>query len=174
MTKKLFSAVALCCLLAATPALAADMGVSLGLGQSEGGVDIYRLGLQRDFGVKWLESSAGSLGGYFEGSAAYWEEGSEDNTVFAITPVFTYSFNLQAHPTVHPYVEAGIGAGYISKKIIDGNDFGSHFQFEDRLGIGVNCRGHKVAAQFFHYSNAGIKEPNTGIDIWLLSYTYPF
>ena len=172
--KKRIVLAAFCWTLLATPASAADMGVSFGLGQSEGGVDIYHLGLQRDFGVKWLESSVGHFGGYFEGSAAYWEEGSEDNTVFAVTPVFTYTFNLQGQPAVHPYVEAGIGASYVSKKIIDGRDLSSHFQFEDRLGIGMNYRGHKVAAQFFHYSNAGIKEPNDGIDIWLLSYTYPF
>lgn len=172
--KKTLLATALCWALFASPALAADMGISLGLGQSEDGMDIYRLGLQRDFGVKWLDSATGSLGGYFEGSVGYWEEGSEDNTIFAITPVFTYAFNLQGHPTVHPYLEAGIGASYVSKKIIDGNDLSSHFQFEDRVGLGVNCRGHKVAAQFFHYSNGGIKNPNDGIDIWLFSYTYPF
>ncbi|MEW6595279.1 MAG: acyloxyacyl hydrolase [Thermodesulfobacteriota bacterium] len=172
--KKSLLLTALCWTLTAIPAHAADMGASLGLGQSDGGVNIYRVGLQRDFGVKWLESSAGHLGGYFEGSAAYWEEGSEDNTVFAITPVFTYAFNLQGHPAIHPYLEAGIGAAYVSKKIIDGNDLSSHFQFEDRLGVGVNCRGHKVAAQFFHYSNGGIKNPNDGMNIWLLSYTMPF
>lgn len=173
MKKRLVLAT-LCCGLAATPALAADMGATLGLGQSEGGVNIYRLGLQREFGVKWLESAVGHLGGYFEGSAAYWEEGSEDTTVFAISPVFTYTFNLQGQPTVHPYVEAGIGASYVTKKIIDNNDLSSHFQFEDRVGVGVNLNGHKVAAQFFHYSNGGIKQPNHGIDIWLVSYTIPF
>ena len=174
MMHKVIPAVALLCCLAASPASAEGVGIALGIGQSGGGMDSYRLGLQRDFGVKWLESAKGHLGGYFEGSAAYWKDGGEDNTIFALSPVFTYSFNLPNHPAVHPYVEAGIGAAYVSKKVIDGRDLSSHFQFEDRLGVGINIRGQKLAAQFFHYSNGGIKGPNDGINIWLVSYTLLF
>lgn len=173
--KKVLACLALLALLShAATAWAAPLGVSLGLGQSNDGVDIYRLGLQKDFGATWFLSETGGLSGYFEGSAAFWEKGGEDNTVFAATPVFTYSFNLKSHPAVHPYIEGGIGAAYVSKKVIDGRDLSSHFQFEDRLGVGIDIRGHKLAAQFFHYSNGGIKNPNDGINIWLVSYSFAF
>jgi len=154
---------------------AAQRNVSFSWGQSTGGVDIYRLGLRKDFGVRWFEGKHGHLGGYFEGSAAYWDNGGEDDTVFALSPVFSYSFQPLGSSGLSPFIEAGIGAAYVAKKVIDGRDLSSHFQFEDRIGLGVATRsGHRLSAHYFHYSNGGIKNPNDGIDIWLITYTVNF
>jgi hypothetical protein len=72
-------------------------GVSLGYGRSKSSVNIYHLGIQRDFGINWFESKAGHMSGYHEVSFNYWEHGSETAKQFAYSPVFTYEFTGLNH-----------------------------------------------------------------------------
>ncbi|MNE17024.1 Lipid A deacylase PagL precursor [compost metagenome] len=48
------------------------------------------------------------------------------------------------------------------------------FQFEDRLGFGLRfAGGQEVGVRAIHYSNAGIKTPNDGIETYSLHYRMP-
>jgi len=150
----------------------AEIGFSIGGGGSCHGTEVIRLGVQRSFSQNWLQSDRGYLTGYFEGSGALWQNGREENEVLAFSPVLSYIFSGTGNSRY--FVEGGIGVGYLAEQWIDGRDLSSHFQFEDRIGFGVLHAGHKLTAHLFHYSNGGIEEPNDGINLFLLSYTFPF
>jgi lipid A 3-O-deacylase len=151
-------------------------GISLGIGKSRDSINIYHLGFQKQFGHSWLKSEVGSLSGYHELSLNYWEHSDESIQQVAYSPVFAYE-STAFGSGIFPYLEGGIGVSYISEKMIKGRNMSSHFQFEDRIGMGVRVgedRKHDLNFGYLHYSNAGIKQPNDGIDIFILSYTYSF
>ncbi|MFQ6003800.1 MAG: acyloxyacyl hydrolase, partial [Candidatus Zixiibacteriota bacterium] len=92
------------------------------------------------------------------------------------SPVFIYGVAGPIN-NIFSYLEAGIGISYLSEKRIKGRDLSSHFQFEDRIGIGAKIgkqKRHDLNFRYMHYSNAGIKQPNDGIDIFIFSYTNSF
>ena len=72
------------------------------------------------------------------------------------------------------YWEAGFG-GYLLSKTInnDENRLPSSFQFGSHLGVGFALsKNHTLGVGLQHLSNAGIKQPNVGIDLVLVQYTY--
>jgi lipid A 3-O-deacylase len=72
------------------------------------------------------------------------------------------------------YLEAGFG-GYLLSKTInnDVNRLPSAFEFGSHLGVGLALsKNHTLGVGFQHLSNAGIKQPNGGIDLLLVQYTY--
>ncbi len=114
-----------------------------------------------------------------EFSAAVWnyDEGSADESAFvlAATPVFTKTIGvIGKHPV---YLEAAIGISVMDTIHFADKDLSSHYQFEDRFGIGMKFGqrlNHRVALRYFHYSNAGFDQPNPGMDFFNLSYNYSF
>jgi hypothetical protein len=95
----------------------------------------------------------------------------------------TQRFDLNATPIWRAerpwgYVEAGIGAYLLSKTINnDVNHLPSSFEFGSHLGAGVHFgeggRGRAgIALQ--HLSNAGIKQPNGGINLVLATLSFEF
>ena len=71
------------------------------------------------------------------------------------------------------YWEAGFG-GYLLSKTINNDDtrVPSAFEFGSHLGIGISLgRGHSLGVGIQHLSNAGIKQPNGGIDLLFVQYT---
>ena len=160
------------CLISTNAAYAFEK-MSIDLGASKDSINISRLGLQKDFKHKWMESRRGSLTGYHEVSLSYWEHENESIKGIAYSPVFTFEFSTNKN--ISPYVEAGTGIAYLSKKTIRDRDLSSHFHFESRIGIGVKLgklKNHELNFGYMHYSNAGIKQPNDGIDIFKFSYTF--
>ena len=65
------------------------------------------------------------------------------------------------------YLEAGIGAYLLSKTINnDANRLPSSFQFGSHLGAGLRIgENGRVGIAIQHLSNAGLKQPNGGIDL---------
>jgi len=72
------------------------------------------------------------------------------------------------------YLEGGFG-GYLLSKTINSPDtrLPSAFEFGSHLGVGFRlAKNHTVGLGLQHLSNAGIKQPNGGIDLVLVQYTY--
>jgi lipid A 3-O-deacylase len=72
------------------------------------------------------------------------------------------------------YYEAGFG-GYLLSKTInnDENRVPSAWEFGSHLGVGFRmAKDHALGVGLQHLSNAGIKQPNGGIDLVLFQYTY--
>ncbi|ADV46384.1 acyloxyacyl hydrolase [Nitratifractor salsuginis] len=147
-------------------------GIGISYGQSKDNIDIYRLYLRKDFQSRWFQSDLGYLSGYWEGSLNYWDGYGTHNYGVALSPVFTYLFNTSG--TFTPYLEGGIGVSWFSKTQMGPRDLSTHFLFEDRIGAGVRIGNWDLSFRYMHYSNAGIKKPNDGIDIFIGSLSYRF
>lgn len=142
--------------------------------RGEGDVEGIKLAYQ--YHTDYLSSISPSLGLYFETSVNFWEYSDEDihdtNFVLAASPVFRYEFaQWYSNPV---YAEFGIGVSLLDDTKFAGKDVSTHYQFEDRLGVVYKFgKGQKnsVALRYFHYSNAGFKSPNPGLDFFSVSYS---
>jgi len=76
--------------------------------------------------------------------------------------VFEYVFGNGFYK---PFIEVGIGASFFSGTSAGDQKLGSSFNFEDRLGAGVKIGDtQRVGVRVIHYSNAGLAQPNDGIE----------
>ncbi|KIH85286.1 acyloxyacyl hydrolase [Pseudomonas batumici] len=147
-------------------------GVEFSVGQTTDSTRSYRLGLQSDWDKSWWQSDVGRLTGYWSGAYTYWDgDKSPDNHSLSFSPVFVYEF---AGASIKPYIEVGIGVALFAHTEVEDNKLGSAFLFEDRIGAGLRfAGGHEVGIRATHYSNAGIRKPNDGIESYALHYTMP-
>lgn len=165
----------LCVILFAGTAIAepSGYGLSFGYGEADPDIDVYRVGLKKDFPVSWFETDIGFLSGYFELSYNRWEHETEDINGIALSPVFVYFFGGKEN-RFRPYIEGGIGVAYIDEYRIADRNLSTNFQFEDRIGAGVRIGFVDLNFRYMHYSNASIKQPNHGIDIFILTTAIQF
>ncbi len=142
------------------------------IGQSGDSTMVYRLGAQWNWDSSWWQSSVGRLTGYWDAGYTYWEgDETSGNHSLSFSPVFVYEF---AGESVQPYIEAGIGVAAFTSTELEDNDLGSSFQFEDRIGAGLRFSGQEIGIRALHYSNAGIKQPNDGVEAYTLHYRTSF
>jgi len=72
------------------------------------------------------------------------------------------------------YLEGGFG-GYLLSKTINNDEtrVPSAFEFGSHLGVGFRlARNHTIGVGVQHLSNAGIKQPNGGIDLLFVQYRF--
>ncbi|MFA5677404.1 MAG: acyloxyacyl hydrolase [Pseudomonas sp.] len=165
------AALILCCTMPAAHALD---GITVQIGESSENTTTYRIGAQFEFGRTLWQSDGGGaqLDGYWDAGVTRWS--SLDATSLTLTPMFRLSFGA-SDGGVTPFVEAGIGASYFTETDLGDQDLGGKFQFEDRIGAGLRFNtGSEVGVRYYHYSNAGIKQPNDGIDMGALYYRMSF
>lgn len=87
----------------------------------------------------------------------------------SFAPVFIYEF---AGSDIKPFIEVGIGVALFSGTTAGDRELGSAFNFEDRIGAGLKFSGgQRIGVRALHYSNAGIKQPNDGIESFALFYS---
>ncbi len=143
---------------------------SFSVGQTGDSTMVYRLGLQSNWDASWWQTSVGRVTGYWDGAYTYWEGDKRSaNHSLSFSPVLVYEF---AGDSVKPYIEAGIGVAVFAHTEVEDNKLGSAFQFEDRFGVGLRfAGGHEVGIRATHYSNAGISDPNDGVESYALHYT---
>ncbi|MGF6395693.1 acyloxyacyl hydrolase [Pseudomonas plecoglossicida] len=153
--------------------LAQAAQVSGAVGATGQGDMTYRIGMSFDWDRKWLESNTGFVTGYWDAAYTYWEGGDFSGAhSLSFSPVFTYEFSGFSYT---PYIEAGIGLAAFSKTDVGNQQMGSSFNFEDRIGFGLKLPGEqKVGLRVMHYSNAGINQPNDGIESYSLFYSKGF
>jgi len=126
--------------------------------------------------IEWL----GEVDIYWELSVNFWEFGAdnqhETNYALALSPVISSQFATIANKYPLKW-EFGIGVSLINDTRFAGKDIGSHYQFEDRLGLilefGENLK-QSFAVRYMHYSNGGLNDKNPGMDFLNLSYAMHF
>ncbi|MBH3440279.1 MULTISPECIES: acyloxyacyl hydrolase [Pseudomonas] len=147
--------------------------VSGAVGVTGQGDMTYRLGMGFDWNKSWWETSTGRLTGYWDAGYTYWEGADHYSSAkhsLSFAPVFVYEFG---NGSVKPFIEAGIGVSVFSSTRVGEKDLGSAFNFEDRIGAGVKIgETQRVGIRATHYSNAGIKDPNDGIESYALFYSH--
>ncbi len=143
--------------------------------QGEGDVQGLKLAYQHH--VDWLHGLDPRLNMSFEASANFWRYGpansSDSNAVLAVSPVLRYplgqAFDLNWD------LEFGIGVSLLDDTRFAGKDVSTHYQFEDRLGlVAWLAPDRSLTVRYLHYSNAGFKRPNPGLDFVSLSYAWYF
>ncbi|WP_238914465.1 acyloxyacyl hydrolase [Achromobacter insolitus] len=73
------------------------------------------------------------------------------------------------------YIETGIGATVFTRTRFAEKNIGSAFQFGDHIGAGfLLTPNNRIGLRYSHFSNAGIKRPNPGLDTVQVTYTYQF
>ena len=147
--------------------------ISFSVGQTGDSTWVYRLGLQSNWDASWWQTGVGRLTGYWDGAYSYWQgDKTASNHSLSFAPVFVYEFSGF---TYTPFIEAGIGLAAVSKTEVGDQRLGSAVNFEDRIGFGLKLPAEqKIGIRAMHYSNAGIKQPNDGIESYSLFYSKGF
>ena len=164
----------------AAPAGAVD-AVSLEFGAGEESAQRFGVGARWDWDSRWFTDGTWHLGGYWEAGASHWRgdespDGNDSITEVGVTPVF----RLQPHAPsggIRPYLELGIGAHLFSARSLGDKEFGTALNFGSHLGAGVRFGAREqfeLDYRFQHLSNAGLEDPNLGINFHLLRFTYRY
>ena len=161
--KKILGGIAL--LLPAICAQAVD-GVSLELGHGSRKVDMWRVGAQWNQSPAWLAGTRWSL--YWDAAIGGWHSNTGTVYELGVTPVLRYAPSARG-----AYADGGIGLHLLSDTHISSElDFSTRFQFGDHLGIGYRAERYDVGLRFQHLSNAGVRNPNPGINFLQLRVQY--
>ncbi|MBQ4834842.1 acyloxyacyl hydrolase [Pseudoalteromonas luteoviolacea] len=124
----------------------------------------------------WLPESWHLVNMYFESSVNFWRFGDsgkyDQNFVLAVSPVIQYPIATVYNKPLS--IEFGIGVALLEDTQFAGKNVSTHYQFEDRLGFVYDLGDANIAMRYIHYSNAGFKSPNPGLDFLSLSYSAKF
>ncbi|MBC41640.1 MAG: hypothetical protein CML19_05325 [Pusillimonas sp.] len=118
-------------------------------------------------------AESGRLDLVAEAGAAFWKASGnrERSSVWQIgvTPFLRWTFSNDI------YLEAGVGVNRFSHTRFADKTISTQFQFGSHVGVGVNLSpGSRLGLRYSHYSNAAIKRPNDGLDVFQLTYTHAF
>ena len=161
----------------------ANWGVAFGSGQGIQGITPYRLSASWDFGPIWQSERGWGGHAVWESSFAV-RNGSRRpelapdraTSLNAMTtgPLFRWQRQTPFSITrIIPYAELGVGLSWLSETEIQGRILSLHFQFEDKAGIGMRFgekQQYDVAIRAYHYSNASIKRPNSGVNLVMMNF----
>ena len=111
-----------------------------------------------------------------EASANFWEYGEhnqhDSNVIIAMSPIVRFPIAKAFEKDIE--MELGVGISLLDDTQFAGKDISTHYQFEDRIGFSTtfgNDHEYRVSLRYLHYSNAGLKKPNPGLDFISLSFS---
>lgn len=147
--------------------------VSFTYGRGQGDADVYRFSAQSAWDRTWFSDGNWHVTGYWNAQAGHWHSdkagGHEDNVFeLALTPTFRLEQKNSHGGQLAPYVEAGIGAHLIGPTSIGDRSLSSGFQFGSHLGVGIRFGDqgrYDLGYGYQHISNAGLDQPNDGLDM---------
>ena len=163
------------------PLEAVPIGVSGSSGVGAAHIIPYRMAILWDLGPFAWQARPWQWRGVWELSTAYWDGEpargrSIDNLGLMTTgPQFRLQRNQAFQMGIQPYLEGGIGASWLSEKEVGGRRLGMHYQFEDRIGLGMRFgskQRYDVNIRAMHYSNASLGKYNSGINLFLFTLGY--
>ncbi len=162
----------------------AQTGISIASGYGVARSIPLRIGVQQEFCKQWRMDSNWPIGGYWE--ASFYDVSAHNKNVKPMSHQHLNAGALAAVARLEhkegtqlgwPYVELGIGLSLVSHKEFGGRKLGTHFQFEDRFGMGVRFgenREYDISYKAIHFSNAYIGSYNHGINLHILVLGYWF
>lgn len=113
--------------------------------------------------------------GYWDGEVDARKNGEDHIVAVTSGPMFRWQYQPSSKTQHAYYLEFGIAASWLSGTIISDRRLSTHFQFEDKLGLGLRFGGQQqydIGLRATHYSNGSIKRPNNGVNMVLLSVGY--
>jgi len=147
-----------------------ELVFSLGRAAENADIDVVRLAYRRTLpsAARWWVPT------HVEVGAGVWRVPDLAGT--------TQRFDLHATPVwradfARTYVEGGIGLYLLSHTINnDVTHMSTSFEFGSHVGAGLRIgerRETRVGIAVQHLSNGGIKEPNSGVNFFLLNASFP-
>jgi hypothetical protein len=172
---KLRAAVLLLWLLCGAGRAHALDGVSAEFGQGHG-IWLWRLGAQWNGSERWTFRTGNWHGRvYWDVNAGVWEQGVDTIYDLGVTPVVRLEHE---RPNGSPYLELGIGPHMLSNLAVTPyRTFTTHLQFGDHIGAGLRFgdeERYDIGVRLQHISNAGIQNPNPGINFLQLRLQYHY
>ena len=142
-------------------------GISLDLGKGDRHTSLVRVGVHWNYEL--VKFAPHDVHSYIEVSVAHWHTDRSGLYDTAITPVFRYARS----PRNGPYVEGAVGLHIISGTHLQENvSFSTRFQFGDHIGVGVRRGPYDLGVRLQHLSNAGLRNPNPGVNFLQLRLGY--
>jgi hypothetical protein len=127
---------------------------------------------------RWVLPSkdhAWELHGYWDYSIAYWftqiKVSGEPSSIVALAAAPVLRLEKLHTEYFKPFLEASLGAVWLSHSRLGHRNVGSQINFQDMLGVGTYFgakQQYEISGHYLHYSNAGIFPPNNGLDVKLL------
>lgn len=154
-------------------------GVQLGYGIAQHKLQGADLGFVWDPGLNFWEIGGWHFSVTGEAHLSYFHtnEGAFHNDVYAlgVQPMLRF---IKDSGAIRPFIEAGAGVRVLTHPTItDTYSVATAFQFTEVVGIGAQFgtrQQYQAGCRFQHISNAGIKEPNPGINFTQLYVQYNF
>ena len=160
----------------AIPHAHAINGAGLEIGHGNDSTELARVSARWDWDKRWSVSDGWIASGFWEAGLARWDGGGigpENLWDVSLTPVFRLRSGISKF-----YLEGAIGAHVLSKTHINSRRaFGTSLQFGDHVGFGWNFGDrdrYELGYRLQHVSNAGLKEPNNGINFHTIRFGYNY
>jgi lipid A 3-O-deacylase len=153
--------------LAAAAAHAVD-GLSVEVGRGDDRTSLLRLSLTDNWRKRDPAVRDWHLAGYWEVSAAIWDNRDESVADLAATPVF----RIERRSI---YLEGAIGFHLVTSHISAHRTFSTAFQFGDHVGAGFRFGPggrYDFGMRVQHISNGDLRKPNPGINFVLMHLQY--
>jgi lipid A 3-O-deacylase len=149
---------------------------------SGNGVKMTRVAFQIDSGRRWLFGDQWHVAGYWEPALGFWTGGPLPDGSNRMIYEFALTPNLRLEKKIltawSAYVEYGLGVHLITgHHVTDSRDLGSNYHFGNHAGLGLRFGAKNefdVGYRVQHLSNAGLRQPNRGIDFHLLHLRYSY
>jgi hypothetical protein len=141
-------------------------GVAVEYGRGDDRTNLLRVAVTD----KWRRNQAPDppkwrFAGYWEVSAALWDNLDESTADLGFTPVFRFERRSI-------YLEGAIGFHLVQTHISAARTFSTAFQFAEHVGAGVRSGKYEFGLHAQHLSNGGIAKPNPGINFLLVRVHY--
>jgi lipid A 3-O-deacylase len=157
-----------------------SVSVSLGKDNDTNKTNAIQFGVQNKWNRTWLNEGAWFVGGYWDASLAYLKSDiNQDSSLYdlSLTPFLRLQRDAQLSSGLTPFSQIGLGGHLLSDTEIGNRDLATKLQFGPQLGVGLGFgeKGNYELTYHFQYlTNGGIKQPNDGLKMHLLSFGYAF
>ena len=138
-----------------------------------------RLALTADWKKVLIDNSYFSISGHTEFMVNRWystnkSSQNQEGYIYAITPMFTYTFKDIKVSNYNLYTEFGIGLAYMDNSMVEDREKSTQFQFADSIGVGFKSTNYQIGYRFTHISNLNIGTPNPSLDFHQIMLLYRF
>ncbi len=139
--------------------------------KSVSGENFQQYELFVDYKLPWnWQWSGWQLDTRLEGTAGALNGANETGFVGSIGPALSFS-----HTSLPLFLDLGVSPTVLSRSTFKNANLGGNFQFTDYVGIRFKpSETMEIGYRFQHMSNAGIKEPNPGLNMNMFQLGYHF
>lgn len=139
--------------------------------------------IEGNFGWKpeiWSNDSMNLSLNHAVSLAGFWDK----NDVYLVSWVPNVILTPKDTSGLYPYLQFGFGVALLSDDKFESedndpddegaSDMGSYYQFESSLALGLVHGSWGMRAKIYHMSNAGLADPNGGMDVAEFGISYSF